>query len=112
MQGIEAEDLAGRSDDRIDRHRPLVKLDAESLPGHQLTERHRQAAAGRVAKEGNVWAGREEIGDKPMERRGVALNRRLEAEPLADAHHRHPMIADGAADEDHIPRLRRPAPQA
>ena len=112
LKGIEAEDLAGRSDHRIDRHRPLVELDAESPPGHQLAKRHRQAAAGWVAKKDHVGRGGEEIGDKPMERSRVALNRRLKAEPLADAHHRHPMIADGAADEDHIPRHRRPAPQA
>ena len=73
---------------------------------HQFAERRHEPAAGRIAEETDVGTRGEEPGHQAVERGRVGLDRGLEGEPLADAHHRHAMITDGAADENHVARSR------
>ena len=83
----------------------LVQHDGEAGVVGELVAHGPDAATGRVAQPARRRCGGEQRFDELGHRRSVGLDVGLEREVASRQHHRHPVIGDGAGDEDPVASL-------
>ena len=85
IERVEPQNLAERLDLFADRRRLFVDLDRHLRGLGDLVQRRRQPAAGRVAQEAHAGRSGDQRRDQSVQRRAIALNRRLQRHVAARA---------------------------
>ena len=105
VQRIDSEQVAGPGDRGIDGQGGLVQDHGEAGVVGELVADRPDAAPGRVPQPASRRGGREQRLDELGHGGGVGPDVRLESQVASRQHHRHPVVGNGAGDEDAIAAL-------
>ena len=102
---VDADHLARRADLVAHRQRGLVDHDPDLPLRRHLVQDAGDAASGRVLHRDDVLAARaERLADEAVQGRDVGAEVALEPQVVAPRHDRHPVVADGAGDDEEVAR--------
>src|SRR5215469_9703198 len=107
VHGIKSQQFAGRLHLAPHRQTWFVDLDADVRSRRDFVESRCEAAAGGIAHSVYPRPNRiENSADHAVQRRAIGTDLAFEFEPLAHAHDRHTVVADGARDKYDVANLR------
>ena len=102
VERIEPEELAGGVDLRLHRDRGLADQHADVRLAGELVQRGAEAAARGIAQAADRRHRLDHRGHQAVQRGRVGLDRRLEAQVLAQRHDRHAVVADRSGHQDGV----------
>ena len=104
MQRIEPQNFARPAHGSAHRHALLIDGDRHPRTMRDLVQCRGHTAARRILDRARIGRGAQQRRDDLVQRRAIALDAGLEFQRFTRQHHRHPMIADVAADEHDVAR--------